>query len=60
MDQSLDQKIDKKMPATVWSRSKGTKRRTPGMNEKGRTAYHLDGLIIMANDAKWLKMVIYN
>jgi hypothetical protein len=31
-----------------------------GMYEKGRTAYHLDGLMKVTKDAMWLKMLIYN
>ncbi len=28
--------------------------------KRGRTAYHLDGLMIVAKDAEWLKMTICN
>ncbi len=35
MDQSLGQKIDEKMRAIVWSRSKGAKRRAPWKEGKG-------------------------
>jgi hypothetical protein len=28
--------------------------------KRGRTASHSDGLMIVAKDAKWLKMLFYN
>jgi hypothetical protein len=28
--------------------------------KRGRNAYHLDGLMIMAKDANWLKMIVCN
>jgi hypothetical protein len=41
MNQSLVQKIDKKIRSTVWSRSKGAKRRAPRRNEKGQDCLSL-------------------
>ncbi len=58
MDRSLGQKIDKKMRFGLDQRVQRG-RHLEGMN-RCITAYHLDGLLIVAKDAKWLRMFIYN
>ncbi len=60
MDQSLGQKIDKKMRGTVWSRSEVAKRRAPRGIEKGQDRFTLRWFYDSGKDAKWLKMLICN